>query len=85
MVEGQQVKQGQPLGTEGITGAAGERHVHFSVHRIDSPPAAEGIGWLSIPYSLTYRPARSASPVTIPVEAFPCSRANSQPIAWSNR
>ena len=83
VAEGQAVQLGQALGTEGITGAAGERHVHFSVHRIDSPPDIDGIGWPSIPYRLTYRPARGGSPVIIPIEAFPCSRSSSRPIAWS--
>jgi murein DD-endopeptidase MepM/ murein hydrolase activator NlpD len=84
VVEGQRVQEGQPLGTEGITGAAGQRHVHFSVHRIDAPASSEGMSWPSIPYRLTFRPARSAPPVTISVDELSCPHEYSQPpIAWN--
>ena len=36
VLAGQSVKRGQPLGIEGNTGAAGPKHLHFSLHRGDA-------------------------------------------------
>jgi Peptidase family M23 len=34
--DGQQVRRGDPIGVEGNTGAAGPKHLHFSLHRGDA-------------------------------------------------
>jgi murein DD-endopeptidase MepM/ murein hydrolase activator NlpD len=82
--EGATVHAGQKLGTEGVTGAAGNRHVHFSVHRIEGPAATEGIGWRSIPFRLTYRPTKDAAPVHVEVVDLRCERNYTQPpMAWN--
>jgi murein DD-endopeptidase MepM/ murein hydrolase activator NlpD len=52
---GQHVAQGEPLGVEGRTGAAGHRHLHFSVQQIPGVSADEwlrNIAWsgASIPF-----------------------------------
>jgi murein DD-endopeptidase MepM/ murein hydrolase activator NlpD len=82
--EGDVVRAGQKLGIEGITGSAGSRHVHFSVHRVDGPPAEDGIGWFSIPYRLTYRPSKDAAPVHVEIVDLSCTRNFVQPpMAWN--
>jgi murein DD-endopeptidase MepM/ murein hydrolase activator NlpD len=39
--DGQYVKQGDPIGIEGMTGAAGHRHLHFSLNRANGTTLAE--------------------------------------------
>jgi len=85
VTEGQIVQQGQELGTEGITGGTGNRHLHFSVHHVAGPTSAMGIWWPAIPYKLTYRKDRGAAPITIEIDTLSCPRNDFEqaPQAWS--
>ena len=66
--EGAEVAAGEPIGIEGASGRAGNRHLHFSVHR---PRWLEEIlqnpGWTgrSVPFRTTVRYSDRKDPETI--------------------
>jgi hypothetical protein len=60
---GQAVKRGDPIGVEGNTGAAGPKHLHFSLHRGDA--ARLDHPWPSLPMRLRMRGASAASSLAL--------------------
>ena len=71
VAQGQVVGDGTVLGTEGFTGMAGKRHLHFSVNRPDGPLAPSGIS-SSVPYSFVVRTMRDGASSVIAAEDLPC-------------
>jgi murein DD-endopeptidase MepM/ murein hydrolase activator NlpD len=78
VTNGEGVRPGQPLGVEGWTGAAGHRHLHWSLQRLPGTTKAEWEsemheGWngLSVPFSF---PARlNGSPTVVDTAQLQCA------------
>jgi len=56
VARGQRIARGAVVGREGITGSAGHRHLHFSVHaKRGALPLAGGMSWRAIPFRIRLR------------------------------
>jgi murein DD-endopeptidase MepM/ murein hydrolase activator NlpD len=76
---GDTVKKGQPIGIEGWTGAAGHRHLHFSVQKLPGNNQQEWeskISWdgMSVPFS--FDAIQNGAPISVSSDKITCPHEN---------
>ncbi|MEZ4273580.1 MAG: M23 family metallopeptidase [Myxococcota bacterium] len=79
---GSRIVAGEVLGTEGTTGQAGHRHLHFSVHTMSTQLPAKGMLWRSIPFRLKYRSALNSLPMLRDVSTIQCKHNDFSQRRW---
>lgn len=76
---GDRIKSGQALGTEGWTGAAGHRHLHWSVQKIEysnQKELEERIRWDGISVPFRFKTLLNGKAENLNTESFNCQHAN---------
>jgi hypothetical protein len=73
------VKKGDPIGIEGWTGAAGHRHLHWSVQKLPGSNLEEwerNISWTGISVPFQFEATVNSTPQLVDTEKLYCPHAN---------
>lgn len=78
ITDGEHVKKGQPIGVEGWTGAAGHRHLHWSVQKLPGSNQAEWekrISWDGESVPFKFKALVNGAVTTVDTSTFKCAHA----------